>query len=289
MGYPQIRSYARTATTNSSGTSHVMTAPSSIVNGDLLVAVLSSRATQTGFTDGSGLWTLWQSNLATTSDRWAIYYKTASSESGNYTFGTSVGARVVGTIFSISGHNGTTPLAHLGVSRQTSALSTLARVTPANSANLMIAVSHMSDGGRALPYFPVMQPPSIHPVPLTWLAWSQTAGSTAGAAQAIGVFVWNNTQTPEIALNWDGSTQNAGIVFAVQSSDGVPDVRPISDSQMALLALAGEGDNVAASQLAMLVLGATASPSQISQFALLAMGRPVPKVIFTEFDTGFGK
>ena len=269
MAYPSIRSFRNTAGSNSSATSHSLLPPTSIVDGDLLVAVCGFKNNFTSFTDNSGLWTTFQTQF-TGNTRYGIYYKIANSESGNYSFTSSHGGRVAATIFAIRDFNASTPLAHFAQGTvNTSATNVFPQVTPANNANMIIACSFKAWGNVGLIGWP--WPAGTAPV-CSWISSVLPGDFNNASWLHIGVYGWGNTQTPAMSVQSTITQNGCGAVFAVQSNDGTASTNTSRNSQTAVL-----------------VLGAEGSPSRVLQMSVLSLIRTAPVVFFTEIDTGLGK
>jgi hypothetical protein len=111
-----IRSYG-TALASGSRTNSTLPAPSSITNGDVLVAFLQvGGSTSPAVTKPAGWTEITSTGYPITysrADPWEVknhvYWKVASSESGNYLFTHSAGTSE-GIVFAVSGANTTTPI-----------------------------------------------------------------------------------------------------------------------------------------------------------------------------------
>lgn len=264
-GYPQIRSFATTAISSASTTSHVCTQPASIVNGDLLVAIFSGRSATTTITPPAG-WTTKYSNLAATNDRWIVAYKYAASESGTYTFTTTATGSVC-TIFAIRGAHPSTPFDVAAYSRQTNTSVSYPTLTPSVAATLGIWFGNWSTGTANFPVNWPFYSSTFKPDVVTRRI-SGTGGSN-GVTQFIGIKHIAAAAATSTANNVGGvSSQNLGMVFNIVGTDNTVDATAIDVKQGALL-----------------VLGKAGSPTRVHQGAVLVLKRDFPKTIFTEHET----
>lgn len=266
-GFPQIRSHAISGST-SLVTSHTITQPASIVNGDLLIAIFGAAQATTSITPPAG-WTTQYSNLATTTDRWIVAYKYASSESGTYSFTTGATCRSNCWIGSIRGAHASTPFDVQSNNRTTATTITFARPTPNYNGCLVLAAGIVPDGGvynvGPLGFI------STDPNP-TMLSYRQPGNGNTNTTLLVGAFGWGNTQTPAFKANLSSSLANNGMVFNIRGTDDTADVTDITVNQYALL-----------------TLGTESSPVVVNQLPILVLGRELPTVIFTEFNQEYGK
>jgi len=93
-------SFVSSASNKSTTTSVVITAPTGIQDGDILVAFVSvfrsTSATATSITSTG--WTQWAEQITSTRYKCSIFWKRAASESGNYTFNSASATQMQGAI-----------------------------------------------------------------------------------------------------------------------------------------------------------------------------------------------
>jgi filamentous hemagglutinin len=134
------------------GASITITAPTSITNGNLLVAVISNKGVSSEtWTPPSGFSQIGSTitNTGGSKEVTGIFCKVASSESGNYTFSfnNSVPSLGVGVMLNISGASSCTPDVSTTTNADASTLS-LGSVTPGNSNDLLVVVAASGQGGN---------------------------------------------------------------------------------------------------------------------------------------------
>lgn len=143
--------HSSTSTTITGGSASViLTKPSGVKNGDLLIAVVASfLSTSQSVTPPAG-WTLIQSVTVSTVDILSVYSKIASSEpaSWTWTIGASTG-KSGGAVFAVIDYDVTTPIdavaaATAGTTQTPSYANT---ITPTRAASLLLMFTGAGSGG----------------------------------------------------------------------------------------------------------------------------------------------
>lgn len=133
-----------TSTGETNGASLVITKPTGVVNGDLMIAVIGAVGAVTSAPSG---WTLVASE--TTTNKLYIYRKAASSEGTDYTWGfDNDGAD--GVIMRIDGHNSASPIGTIGTfnsQANTTSPTFTTGITPSTGDSLILMLGVYNEGG----------------------------------------------------------------------------------------------------------------------------------------------
>lgn len=212
---PQPTFVSSSANNANAATSVTVTAPSGIQDGDLLVAITYTNAAA-AITTPSGFSQL--TNEQAANPYTVVSTKTAASESGNYTFNSSVSANFTAAILVY--RNATTVNTVGSVNRLTSATASATSITPTYVGTLVAAFTH-SNGGATVSGAPagmtlrasVSGPPNFRAYDLANQAAAATGAkellwSTSGSVSGILLQVTNEPSVaPEFVAS--ASQQNA--------------------------------------------------------------------------------
>jgi hypothetical protein len=188
MASPVVETVGTPVATASQGSNITLTAPASIADDDLLVAVIG-RGDESGTITLTG-WTQTENVAHDSNGALTILWKKAASESGDYTFAWSGGASYAyGAVLRISGWEGTTPF--IGT-KPTAATGDDAAPAPPASATVAsddyLAILAVDQEGKATSRFST--------VPTGYTEQVDIGVSGAGAAAVSGgVGVWTKAFT----------------------------------------------------------------------------------------------
>lgn len=210
MAFPVVQSIA----TGSGNTSAVVSTPSGLAVGDLMIAYVSalSRAgdPSVNITTPTG-WTLIGSSIVSSNEAYALFDKIATSgdvSAGTFTFPTAGDSAGV-IVYRISGHNPTTPItvSNQGTHTASTTASATAITIPLPSLVLIIAGSVDGTNGGTAPSFSSFALASNNP---TWTTDSSGNGGSNPSGHAfIGGAHANYTGAANSSTGTASATLNA--------------------------------------------------------------------------------